>query len=604
MRRLLTILLAGLLVGAIAAPAFAWEFSMKGEQEWRFRFFTRSGPNDLFGKNAADLDIGFAGQNIYGHGGNAAIPALNPVPAATIPSAIGLGATGTGLRAVRGGFSIAGPDAFYNDSRLTLYPEIRVNPAIRTFGVYTIGGYRNKYRQWNDISQFQTYGTNAPWGVGVPPFERYYMHQSSPNAYDTASIGSWEQFRFTVQTPWCIWSLGIKDFPFGTGASLSNNVRAESFFTVVPYGPFRLMHALWSAQNALNISWGVAPDPDLKPTFMQAFAMTYENGPVSMGAQYFLQKLHVKRLYNTTPLVGVPGSVPGAAGIGTLAANNGYDRNLAQWIFYAKYNNGRFFANAEYAWANMDRYFLGVPAGSPLTGARPSFWELYHWFAEAGVMAGPSKVTFMAATASGPVLNNGNPTKSYQPYPINYQAMEPYEWLMFNTYGGGNQTYSALLTTDDGHGMMADGFCYAGRIDYAVASNLNVWGSYIWAHRLEKNGFLFGGIASTGASLAATSPVIATFAANAGRANNGSAIPYGFVTDGFIGWEAGAGIDWKLLENFTAYLRYAYWQPGEFFREAYQARLPNAASGLAQDNLPLSRRDAIQAFQWSLMVNF
>jgi hypothetical protein len=604
MRKLLTIVLAGLLIGAIAAPAFAWEFSMKGEQEWRFRFFTRSGANDLFGKNAADLDIGFAGQNIYGHGGNAAIPALVGTPAATMPTAGGMGTNGPGLRAVRGGFSIAGPDAFYNDSRLTLYPEIRVNPAIRTFGVYTIGGYRNKYRQWNDISQFQTYGTNEPTGVGVPPFERYYVHQSSPNAYDTAAIGSWEQFRFTVQTPWCIWSLGIKDFPFGTGASLANNVRAESFFTVVPYGPFRLMHALWSAQNALNISWGVAPDPDLKPTFMQALAMTYENGDVSMGAQYFLQKLHVKRLYNSTPLVGVPGSVPGIVApptLGTLALNNGYDRNLAQWIFFIKYNNGRFFANAEYAFVNMDKYFLGVPTGSALTGARPNFAELYHWFAEAGVMTGPSKLTFMAATASGPVLNNNNLTKQYLAYPINYQVMEPYEWLMFNTYGGGNQQFSGLLTTDDGHGLMGDAFCYAGRLDYAVASNLNVWGSYIWAHRLEKNGFLFGGISSTGAN--ATAAQIANFRTNAGRATPAAGgDPY--VTDGFIGWEANAGIDWKLLENFTAYLRYAYWQPGEFYREAYQARLPNAASGLAQDNLPLSRRDAIQAFQWSLMVNF
>ncbi len=51
------------------------------------------------------------------------------------------------------------------------------------------------------------------------------------------------------------------------------------------------------------------------------------------------------------------------------------------------------------------------------------------------------------------------------------------------------------------------------------------------------------------------------------------------------------------------YLRYAYWAPGDFFKEAYQARLPNAA-GIAVDNQVLSSRDAIQAFQWSLMVNF
>jgi hypothetical protein len=573
MRKLLMIVLAVLLVGAIAAPAFAWEYEMKGEQEWRFRYFSRGGPNDLFGKSGNGFDIGFAGQNIYGH---VAPNALATPQAATAPTA---GAAA--MRIVRGGFSFAGPDAYYNDSRLTLYPEIRVNPAIRTFGVYTIGGYRNKYRQWNDVA-----AGSEPTGVGVPPFERYYMHQTSPNAYDTAAVGSWEQFRFTVQSPWAIWSLGIKDFPFGTGASLANNVRAESFFTIVPYGPFRLMWAVWSAQNAINAGWGVAPDPDLKPTFFEALAMTYENADVSMGAQYLLQKLHVKKLYQDVQLiVGTPPPPPSAA-------TGGYDRNLAQWIFFAKYNNGRFFANAEYAWVNMDKYFVG---------ARPNFFELYHWFAEAGVMTGPSRLTFMAATASGPVLNNNNGTKVYTAYPINYQVMEPYEWLMFNTYGGGNQQFTGLLSTDDGHGLMGDAFCYATRLDYAVASNLNVWGSYIWAHRLEKNGVKFGGINSTGAN--ATADQIALFAANAGRANAGGPNPYGYVTDGFIGYEVNAGVDWKLLENFTAYFRWAYWQPGEFFKEAYQARLPSTA-GAPLDSQVLTSRDAIQAFQGSLMVNF
>ena len=29
-------------------------------------------------------------------------------------------------------------------------------------------------------------------------------------------------------------------------------------------------------------------------------------------------------------------------------------------------------------------------------------------------------------------------TKVYRSWAMNYQAMEPYEFLMFNTYGGGN----------------------------------------------------------------------------------------------------------------------------------------------------------------------
>jgi hypothetical protein len=600
MKRILSVVLAMLLIGAIAAPAFAWEFSLKGEQEWRFRYFTRCGPNDLFGRNGTGYDIGFAGQNIYGHINQPPAPltpALATPQAVTAPTA-----SPAGLKIVRGGFSFAGPDAFYNDSRLTLYPEIRVNPAIRTFGVYNIGGYRNKYRQWNDVA-----ANLEPTGVGVPPYERYYMHQSSPNAYDTAAVGSWEQFRFTVQTPWAIWSLGIKDFPFGIGASLSNNVRAESFFTVVPYGPFRFMLAVWSAQNAVSAGWGVNPDPDTKPTFYEALAMQYESGPWDMGAQVLLQKLHIKKLYQNMQVI------QGVDGPPAPRTAKGYDRNLLQWIGYFKYNNGRFFTNAELAWFTMDKYFIG---------AAPQFVEAYHWFAEAGCIAGPARLTLMATTSSGFVLNNNNPTKKYYPYVINYQAMQPYEWLMFSTYGGGNQQFGGLLATDDGTGQMGDGFAYAARLDYAVAANLNVWGSYIWAHRLEKNGFAFGSIYSDGTILnpkvSADLAVIGSFARIAGRQPNGTPnsttnpYAYGFVTDGFIGWEVNAGVDWKLLENLTATVRWAYWQPGEFFKEAYQARLPSANGGLPPVDTDtgkeigqvLTHRDAIQAMQTSLIVSF
>lgn len=573
MKKLLFVGLVGLLVAAIAVPALAWEFSLKGEQEWRFRYFSRTGPNDLFGCGSNGYDIGFAGANIYGHNNAASLVTPQAVTAPTGSAA--------GMRIVRGGYSFAGPDAFYNDSRLTLYPEIRVNAAIRSYGVYNIGGYRNKYRQWNDVALAPA----AQAGVGTPPFERYYMHQTSPNAFDTAAIGSWEQFRFTVHTPWCVWSLGIKDFPFALGVTNAYNVRAESFFTTVPYGPFRIMNAIWSAQNAVNYGWGVNPDPDCKPTFYEALTVMYQSGSVECGAQCLVQNLHIKNLYKGVPALYGTES--------TTAAGYGYDRFLRNWIVYGKYNNGRFFANAEYSWITMDKYNIG---------ALPSFTEAYHWFVETGVYSGPAKITFMSAAASGPVLNNSNPTKAFATFPINYQAIQPYEWLMFTTYGGGNQQFGGLLATDDGTGQIGDAYVLAGRADYAVASNLNVWSTYMWAHRLEQNGFAFGAYNSSGGT--ASAGELAAFAANAGRAATGHAkYPYGFVSNGFIGWEVNVGVDWKLLENLTMKLRYAYWQPGQFFKEAYQARTP-AADGTPLDSQVLSSRDAIQAIQGSLLVDF
>jgi hypothetical protein len=41
-----------------------------------------------------------------------------------------------------------------------------------------------------------------------------------------------------------------------------------------------------------------------------------------------------------------------------------------------------------------------------------------------------------------------------------------------------------------------------------------------------------------------------------------------------IGWEIDAGFDWKLLENLTWNMVFAYWQPGEWWKYA----LPDTAS--------------------------
>ena len=73
----------------------------------------------------------------------------------------------------------------------------------------------------------------------MPPFERYYSDRTSLNAFDTASIISVEQWKTLVRMPWGILSLGMKDFPVGTGATLAKNTRASAFLLVIPYGPLQ-----------------------------------------------------------------------------------------------------------------------------------------------------------------------------------------------------------------------------------------------------------------------------------------------------------------------------------------------------------------------------
>lgn len=650
MKRLLTILLAGLLIVAVTAPAIAWEFNMKGEWEYRFRYFGRTGDQDLLGQQLGIAEIGFAGQNIYGHQA-AIVNVFGPGAAQNLPpftttastfnpqfvaggnpyATTAAGNTGVlanvnstsakaGMAIIRGGFSQYGSDALYHDSRLTLYPEIRVNPAIRVHGVYTVGGLRNKYAEH---ANYLGAGVTSPFltGVGVPPYERYYVHQTSDNAYDTAAIGSWEQFRATIQVPWGVLSLGVKDFPFGTGASLSNGLRSEAALLVVPYGPMRILWGVWLARSVTGDGWGTEPDGDRKPSFFEGMLATYDAADLSAGLGYIQRNTHVKGPFNINP-TALTGINIVATPRADALSNQAFDQNLMFWLAYMKYNNGRFFFNAEYAFFNLDTYFVPSRDANGLLrqGRTPTFGEGYHWFTEFGAMAGPAKVSLMNAISSGPVLNNENPTKAYTPYPIDYQAMAPYQFLMFETYGGGNDTFSGLLLPADGHGMMGDAFCYAGRLDYAVASNLNVWGSYIWAHRLEKQGYLFGGKSSFGApGSLGPNGTIAAFANEAQRAASsrfiggganydGGYLPTtsgtrGYVTDGFIGWEANAGVDWKLLEGMTAYFRYSYWQPGDWFKEAYQAQVMGPNGALTTTGV-LNSRDAIQAFHGSLMINF
>lgn len=610
MKRLLTVLTAVLLLVAVSAPVWAWEFEMKGEYENRFRYFGRTGDKDLFGlaslqdnqlPNGASTFVGFAGPTIYGTG--------NLAPRLADNSNQVLGGF---MSITRGGFSRWGSDAYYNDSRLTLRPVIRVNPAIRVHGVYTVGGMRNKYRQ--------TGADNFGNGLGAAPLERYYTSQTSMNAYD-GTLATWEQFRATITLPWGVVSIGLKDFPLGCGTLLGENTRAEALLFVVPYGPFRFLPALWLARGRFLESWDTRPDADSKPEWFLGEFVTYDSGEFSMGGGFVWRSDHRGLGATATANYGTA-TAQFNPGISTQQAR---DDNTFLGIGYFKYNNGRFFANAEYTWVNVDRYYPSANGfdsvtrtNGPLvpgskTGGPATHIEAFHAFGEVGVYGGPAKLSLMYALASGPV--NDNPTlgvpginfsKRYFSIPINYQAMEPYEFLMFNTYAGGNNggwagTDVTFMAED--HGMMSDAYAFAGRLDYAVASNLNAYGSYIWAHRLERQGFLNG----AGADVTSN-----------GDTGDGVAVPaytlqgrllglYGgttpFVPDGFIGWEANAGVDWKLLEGMTFKARYSYWQPGEWFDFAY-ANIGRSAGGAITNQAIVKSKSAINAFQASVLIEF
>lgn len=597
--RLRILIMTAMVLVWSTAPVFGWEASLKGEYENRFRWWSRAGENDLFGTALAQehvpgaILVGFAGPNIYNTG------ALPTVPAPTSNFLLNLGnATGRQMLITRGGFSSSGSDALSNESRLTLWPTIKVNEAIRVRGVLNIGGYRNKYYR------------NAAGNTGiVTPLERYYVSQTGMNATDTAALISVEQFWASVQLPWGVFSMGPRAFPFGIGATFGQNTRTDMYQIVVPYGPVRFMSMLWPGRSRETEAWATVPDGTRKDSLFFGAAFTFDAGNLSLGALTILRRFHGN---NVVP----------------FAQNR--DDNTHINLAYLKFNNGRIFGCAEYSWMNIDRYRSIAPApGESLVGTSDQtiYAEGYHFFSEVGAVVGPTKLTLMYAVASGPILNDANRLRNvwaggfflgsatpapfkpginpkvYVPWAVNYQAMEPYEYLMFTTYAGGNNGgWNALdtATVADDHGMMTDAFCFAGRLDYAPASNLNVWGSYLWAHRLERVGTYFGQYQASGSLAAGSIPNLKRFYFKAGRSFGRN---HDYVSNGFIGEEINCGIDWKLLEGLTFRTRYSRWQPGEWFREAYQS-VVIAEDGKVITTGVLDTRSAIHAFQASATIDF
>ncbi len=613
-------LLVTLLLTVFVAPALAWEFKMQGQFEWRYRYLGRAnGYKDLFGDmrfqdnpatvglTAGTGPIGFAGPNFWrGYNGN------NASPMAT-------NSWGSSVRVVRGGFSYADCDASEYDQRMTLEPVLRVNNAVYFGAHMDLAGIRQKYNH----RDMQTNG----------PMDRWYQDRMSQNAFDTAMIPSINQYKLVCNMPWFTVISGTRNFPFGTGATLSLNVRSDSTMFIIPYGPLIIIPAFWWCLTPNGFgpfgpyasSSGPAPN-----TVVNMDKGTQNQIQVGPAVHYSTRCLDIGFLgmwfMNHTAAVN-----PGGAGTRGIYYNplaptptvtyhyGGHDVAHLMWFVYMKYADGRFFANAEYAWVNLDQYYLPNATGSSTGGAPPLYSELNSFFSEVGAFCGPARLSLLFVRSDGPALNNGNPTKAYGGVPINYQVTDAYNYLLFHTYGGGNDAPWATSYTlgVDENGQLVDAFAFAARLDYAVAANLNIWGSYMWASRTEKNGWLAG-------SKNADGTIITTWNASEAQLWKHTAMPGSpatgpggvnpYVDDAYLGWEAQLGVDWKLLENMSVFSRYAYWQPGPWFDQAYQVVGPKPGGSVGptysngtqnnNDGAYLQGRSAIQAFSASIMIDF
>lgn len=616
MKRVLTLLTAGLLLGCIATSALAWEFNLKGEMETRYRYISRTGDSDLFG-------------------------AANPAATGYNNGAIGLaGYYGGTNQVVAQGYSAKGSDAAYNDYRIWLYPEIRINSAIHLRGEYWLTGGNLK-------------GSYDGLGGGPTGGDAWYINRGGTGWYSAPvptvrlgmSTGIWEKFWATAQTPLGILVLGRRGAQFGTG--WRNEPDAEFVTLSVPYGPFTVVmswqlyennwivqnqaHQLVGPTNATSTSGtnvtavgGFNPAGVAAPTDKNGFrdvngalAFTYRNGDIDMGtAARFIFHNNIHNYSSSSPGVAPVPAGPNRrddASNSTLtsyfsgAGLNGlpiyFDENVWQQTYYMKYSNGRYFLNADYT---MNVFEVFRKGGRPLYGWQDA------WMLETGAMFGPMKLSLAGFYKSGHdrrggMLNTTSATGAvsgtfvadrYNEF-ITFAtgsnlAVQPYNFLI-GLYGGGNNAFDQR-----GLPIYSDFLGYAARLDYAVASNLNVFGSFIYANRASNTstaiGQYRGGVSN------------ATYRVNPGYSSAGAqtaAVPN--VPDTYLGWEADAGIDWKLLEGLTFNAVFAYWQPGDWFKWAYVDYTGPTVTTVGGVNYPVNPNrsiDPLIGFQGSMVVSF
>jgi len=604
MKRLLMVLVAGLLIASITAPALAWEFAMNGEAEWRYRYFARTGGADLFGNQ--NLAVGTASGATIGFAG--------PVNNAVLVQ----------------GFSAKGADAATAEQRFWFYPEIRINPAVRMRGEYWVTG-TNLFGVYDGNGLTATANPADNWFTNRG-YNGWYFNNGQTGVPAGMSVGLWEKFWVTAQTPWGILAFGRRPFAFGLGWSglHEKDADTDSIVFAVPYGPLTFIIGPSSVYGTpgdnivpnstpivgVTAANGQIVDPTngAKGTDKNRYramhfaaAFTYRNGPVDTGI--FATWTFNNNGHNTAQPAGPAGRDDNNAGfattIGGLGTNGLFpmygDANSILVVNYFKYFNGRFFFNAEYDFTYGD---IRRKGGRPL-----SIWS-DAWMLELGSVCGPAKVTLAAFYSSGQDRRNGlsNPaaadgggtagTTAFGTYDRvtafaaaagRYEAIKPYVWLL-GIYGGGNNSFD-----NRGLPMYADWLSYAARLDYAVAANLNVWGSYIYARRASNTAT--GLAAFNGGALAGAGRPVVTL--GGGRSPN--------VPDDYLGWEADVGVNWKLLEGLTFNARGAWWQPGNWFKYAYVDYTDfNTVNigGMAAPINPNRTIDPIIGFEGSLLVEF
>jgi hypothetical protein len=240
MRRWHVVYTAVLAAILMATQAAAWEFSMKGDWEWRYRYWTRTGNSDIFGQ-MDDTHV------------NLGINHLVVFPTGATTNRINSSNFGGGVLAGENNY---GADMTLTDNRMTIFPKIKVNPAISveasvnmtSLGIWSNGRpYQERagtvvvptYDSQQQKNVNTTYNVDSGYGwitdTYVPIGDRP-VASHVPNTFVTV-----QWLKASIHTPMLDFSLGYKTSAIGMGLWKHPCNRASASFSVTAhYGPFKI----------------------------------------------------------------------------------------------------------------------------------------------------------------------------------------------------------------------------------------------------------------------------------------------------------------------------------------------------------------------------
>ncbi len=518
--------LVGLSLILWSSPALAWEFTMEGAMSWEFEAIGQNGPNGFFGRYDTDAGSGIAG-----------------APAGTFaPLNAWLGEQGGGI--------VSGTDGSWNTQYMAVDMQLRMNTALRIRAQYYIG-------EWNPPPDAATGGLIAS----------EYLNSRLPGIQQSMSPGYWNYMYLSGQLPWGSLSLGKRPSVWGTGLSWNGDESrtSESFSLTAPYGPLRVGLSFYPSRRGSTGDY-YNPDFDKNNTRIwdaTAPNVTYRCGALDTGVIFVANNRH-----------------SGGEGIIDTPANRQVeyryrDRYETYGGAYIKYYPSPIFFNAEVTWLHQtNRNRRKTAAGAPAANVRDTYIEHWRWMTEIAALAGPMRFSLLYAWFSGGDRRNGSQidrngileSDSF----ANTGLFRPYSYLQVYGYGLGH-----FVNGSTGNGYAEDASIYGARIDYSLAANLNLFGTFFWAERVSQSGFGWGCIRPD---------IDADAAFTAGDYGGGVEMGFGpngapSIPDSHLGWEINAGFVWQLLEGFVVSSTFAYWQPGNWYKYAcIDKSVPNWAN--------------------------